>query len=340
MPVSPPVSPAITLSADMSGIVRDLEIKRLLSDVFPHFDTVEVLPEGEATDLEVRVGQLVTAARRVYGGEAGAAGEEVLTARCAARLRDKLSGLTNGMGRVTLSQTELSVLLEAALIEEKAFDTARVLVMQRALLPEKTSPPAYETDAAGLRLIRRSGQVVGWNEGKIEIAVRKAFLSLQKDSDPSVEIARRVSEQAGRLNSAYVPIETVQDLVQEELLRAGFPDVAENYILYRANRTLLRFGDKAEKTDGQFVLLPVLEADGSTYLWDGFDLRERIRFASIGLDLSLSAQSIEAELRRSLNAEMRRDDVDKTILLNAKSLMERGRGFCVFRGPDFAHVFV
>jgi hypothetical protein len=36
---------------------------------------------------------------------------------------------------------------------------------------------AGRVDSSLIRLIRRSGQVVPWNSSKIEVAIRKAFLS-------------------------------------------------------------------------------------------------------------------------------------------------------------------
>ena len=91
-----------------------------------------------------------------------------------------------------------------------------------------------------VRLIRRSGQVVPWNSSKIEVAVRKAFLSLQFDSEPAVELARQVTRKAQSTGQAFINIEDVQDLVQEELMRKGYFKVAESYILYRARRRIER----------------------------------------------------------------------------------------------------
>ena len=192
------------------------------------------------------------------------------------------------------------------------------------------------TAVSALRLIRRSGQVVPWHENKIEIAVRKAFLSLDLDSEPAVSVAREVTRRVSGLGSAYVPIETVQDMVQEELIREGHAAVAENYLSYRAKRTALRMQEAEQMAFDmpalQYVLLPVIERDGTSQLWDGEDLRERIRFARIGLDLNLSSVEIEGELRRSLQSDMSRADIDRTILLNAKSLMERDADFAFFAG--------
>ncbi len=82
--------------------------------------------------------------------------------------------------------------------------------------------------------------MVAWNERKIETAVRKAFLSLHADPEPATRLAQRVTVRARSLGLTAVPIETVQDIVQEELVLSGQMRAAERYILYRAERAMLR----------------------------------------------------------------------------------------------------
>ncbi len=88
------------------------------------------------------------------------------------------------------------------------------------------TPAMSNTYAQQCRVIRRNGQVVNWNQNKIEIAIRKAFLSEQMDSQPAVDIAllaaRRVSDEGKQM----IHIEELQDLVQEELMKGGHYTVA------------------------------------------------------------------------------------------------------------------
>ena len=132
---------------------------------------------------------------------------------------------------VTVQSTEG---VEAALIAAGRFDVAKALVLRRTvLLPD--GPPVLGSP----RLIRRSGQIVRWNATKIEAAIRNAFLSLGADPTPAEAVADRVDERAHGLGVAYVPIEVVQDLVQEELVLAGHMRVAERY----SNRSDYRNGN-------------------------------------------------------------------------------------------------
>ena len=80
----------------------------------------------------------------------------------------------------------------------------------------------------------------------------------------------------------------------------------------------------------QDSMIVVQKKDGTTFFWDGIDLKKRISFASIGLDLCLSSETIEENLRRSVFSEITEEDLRKTIILNAKTLIERDGDFAKF----------
>ncbi len=236
-----------------------------------------------------------------------------------------------------LSENDLSLLIEKALIENDAHDVAKSLVFSRsarsdngaAALTISTERPVTA------RLIRRNGNVVPWNEDKIEIAIRKAFLDIREDAAPAVTVARAVSDRVRTSDTSFVHIEDVQDLVQEELMRRGHFKGAEAYILYRAHRARLREDAPATPTADeaqQDSLVVVKTADGQSQFWDGAELKKRIQFASIGLDLCLDANEIERELRRSIGSEITADGLQKTVIMNARSLMERDADFAKFAG--------
>ena len=129
-----------------------------------------------------------------------------------------------------------------------------------------------------------------------------------------------------------MPIETVQDIVQEELVLAGHMRVAERYIVYRAERAMLR-ARVAGRAPAPPVAIPVIEAVGRRGRVDAArDLRERIAFASIGLELELDAAALERELRRAIRPGIARADLSRLVVLNAKALMERDAEYSRFAG--------
>ena len=236
--------------------------------------------------------------------------------------RLSLSGVSVGEGVMFQA-------IEDALVRYNRHDVAKSLLFSRG----SATPTAGETPAVTTRLMRRNGHVVPWIPEKIAVAVRMAFLSLDQDAAPSERVAAGVTRRVADLGQAIIGIEEVQDLVQEELMRQGHYKVAQNYILYRAYRTRVREDEAAQPPvidDRQEAMILVKNADGSTYLWNGEELRQRIAFAAAGLELVRTPDEIEGELRRGLFNEISEADLRKTIELNAKSLVEVDADFAKF----------
>ena len=236
-------------------------------------------------------------------------------------------------GGLSLSENELSLLIEKALIENDAHDVAKSLVFKRSVL-SADSHRAENASGLQVRLIRRNGTVVPWIEGKIETACRKAFLSTKENAEAAAAIARAVTDRVRSRDQAFVHIEDVQDLVQEELMRHGHFKVAESYILYRAQRTRLRAPTStslpADRPEQQDSLIVVRLRGGQNVFWDGTELKRRIQFGLIGLSLNLDAAQIERELRRSIGTEVSEETLKSTIILNARTLIERDADFAKF----------
>jgi len=219
--------------------------------------------------------------------------------------------------------------IEDALVRYNRHDVAKSLLFSRGGI--ESTP--VETLAVTTRLMRRNGQVVPWLPNKITLAVRMAFLSLEQDPAPCERVASAVTRRVADLGQTIIGIEEVQDLVQEELMRQGHYKVAQNYILYRAYRARRREDLAAQPAivdDRQESMILVKNADGTTYLWNGDELRKRIAFAAAGLELVRTPEQIESELRRGLFNEITEADLRKTIELNAKSLVEVDADFAKF----------
>ena len=235
-------------------------------------------------------------------------------------------------GRLRLTESDLYLLIEKALLENEAYDVAKSLAFRRSLQTTGHVEAGTGPHALPVRLIRRNGNVVPWSETKIEIAVRKAFLTIHENPEPAVEVAKAVTEQIRQGDQSFVHIEDVQDLVQETLMRQGYYKAAQHYILYRAERGRQRTEDEENASDdlSQDSMIVVTTPDGDSSFWDGMELKKRIQFASIGLDLNLPEEEIERELRRSIGSEISAKDLKATIILNSKTLIEKDADFAKF----------
>ena len=243
-----------------------------------------------------------------------------------------MSNLEEG-GRLRLSEADLYLLIEKALLENEAYDVAKSLAFRRSMEKNGSVDLNAGLHSLPVRLIRRSGNVVPWSETKIEIAVRKAFLTIKENPEPAIDIAKAVTERVRRGDQSFVHIEDVQDMVQEELMRASHFKAAEHYILYRAQRSRLRIEQEEGAEDpNQEFMVTVTTDDGQSSFWDGTELKKRIAYASIGLDLLLDEATIERELRRSVGSEISDKDLKNTIILNAKALIEKDADFAKFAG--------
>jgi len=250
-----------------------------------------------------------------------------------------LGDLARTSSPLRLSLNALYELIEKTLVDNNAYFVAKSLLLNRA---RKISVNREAAAQSTFRVIRRNNQVVPWSDQKVEIAVRKTFLSLQRDSAPAIAITKAVSERVQSSKQSFVHIEEIQDMVQEELMKAGHYKVAEAYILFRAQRSAARDSgsDPAEtahavaaaESAAQASMIVVKHTDGTNVFWDGADLRKRIEFARIGLDLCLTNDEIEAELRRSVYDQISQKDLDATIILNSKTLIEKDADFAKFAG--------
>ncbi len=255
-------------------------------------------------------------------------------------LAGNLTDLAQERSPLRLTLNALYELIEKTLVDNNAYFVAKSLLLNRA---RKLSVDREAAAQTAFRVIRRNNQVVPWNEQKVEIAIRKTFLSLHTDSSPAVAITKAVADRVQASKQAFVHIEEIQDIVQEELMKAGHYRVAAAYIVFRAERANARSSGQLEQPDpaalapepvapGQETMVVVKRADGQNVFWDGADLKRRIEFARIGLDLCLANDQIEQELRRSIYDQIAQKDLDATIILNSKTLIEKDADFAKFAG--------
>ena len=87
-------------------------------------------------------------------------------------------------------------------------------------------------------ITKRDGSIVEFDPNKINLAIKKAFISARGESDD--ELIGKLTKAVVRYLKANVPedtakttIEDVQDAVEHVLIKYNLPKVAKEYILYR-----------------------------------------------------------------------------------------------------------
>ena len=91
-------------------------------------------------------------------------------------------------------------------------------------------------------IIKRDGRVVLYDQNKIAAAILKALEAAHEGN--AADAARVANDVQRELETQFVDqspnIESVQDVVERQLMNHGFNAAAKAYILYRANRTRAR----------------------------------------------------------------------------------------------------
>lgn len=91
-------------------------------------------------------------------------------------------------------------------------------------------------------VIKRLKNKEEFNASKIEIAIKKAFFSCNKEIDKKHfdEIMQRILSSIEILGQEEINIETIQDIIEETLMRFCYYDVAKSFILYREKHKNIR----------------------------------------------------------------------------------------------------
>jgi ribonucleoside-diphosphate reductase alpha chain len=190
-----------------------------------------------------------------------------------------------------------------------------------------------ETTAPGkLRVIKRNGKVVPFEDDKIKVAITKAFLAVESGNAAASErIHTKVNELTNNVVEIFkrrmpsggtLHIEEIQDQVELQLMRSEELDVAKSYILYRAERTQER---KKETLDIDIPDVPninVTKADGSTEPLNVEKVAGLINDACDGLE-EVSVKEVLDEALKNLYDGVSISDMRTSLVMSARTKVEK-----------------
>jgi ribonucleoside-diphosphate reductase alpha chain len=194
-----------------------------------------------------------------------------------------------------------------------------------AALPEAGS--AARSPFADYKIIRRNGAVVGFEPGKISVAMTKAFLAVNGAQGAA---SARIREVVAGLTEGVVNallrrqpqggtfhIEDIQDQVELALMRSGEHDVARAYVLYREERSKARALEKGARKDEIHVV-----EHGQRKPLDRARLQGQVEAACENLPDAAPQAILEATLR-DLYDGVPMQEVRKSAVMAARALIEK-----------------
>jgi ribonucleoside-diphosphate reductase alpha chain len=212
-----------------------------------------------------------------------------------------------------------------------AHEKAATATALSASIPE--SSHTLRATYSEYKVIRRNGAVVGFEPGKIAVAMTKAFLAVNGSQGAA---SARVRELVGGLTEAVVGtlirrqpqggtfhIEDIQDQVELALMRSGEHDVARAYVLYREERSKARAQEKsAREALAGGAPINVVES-GQRRPLDLEALQRLLASACVGLEASAEPGVILDATLRDLYDGVPMDEVRKSAIMAARGLIEK-----------------
>ncbi len=190
-----------------------------------------------------------------------------------------------------------------------------------------------ETTAPGkLRVIKRNGKVVAFEDDKIKVAITKAFLATESGNAAASErIHKKVNQLTENVVEVFqrrmpsggtLHIEEIQDQVELQLMRSEELDVAKSYILYRAERTQERKKEKLEIELPDTPSINITKSDGTVVPLDVEKVAGLISDACENLD-EVSINEVLDEALKNLYDGVSIADMRTSLVMSARTKVEK-----------------
>ena len=201
--------------------------------------------------------------------------------------------------------------------------------------PQTKTPsnaPNMQATAPGqIRVIKRNGTVVSYDQSKINVAITKAFLAVEGgNAADSTRIHESVSDLSAQISEIFarrmpsggtIHIEDIQDQVELALMRTGEHKVARSYVIYRAEHERLRVEQK-EASKAEEPIVQVTLDSGEKANLDTERLKTVIEEACAGLK-DVSATTIFSESLKNLYTGVKMTDVRTSLVMTARTMVEK-----------------
>ncbi|MDG2278712.1 MAG: ATP cone domain-containing protein, partial [Pseudomonadales bacterium] len=193
------------------------------------------------------------------------------------------------------------------------------------------SPSITATAPGQIKVIKRNGTVVSYDNSKISVAITKAFLAVEGgNAAASSRIHQSVEQMTQQIQAIFdrrmpsggtIHIEDIQDQVELALMRSGEQKVARSYVLYREEHARLRAEQQASQpTDAPSI--NVTYPDGNRQPLDYQRLQTLVSEACQGL-VDVNAEVILEEALKNLYDGVDAKEVNSSLVMTARTMVEK-----------------
>lgn len=178
---------------------------------------------------------------------------------------------------------------------------------------------------------KRNGAVVDFDRGRIEAAIEKASEAAASEVPPE-DITLLVDNIVSNMTTIYADsmpdVESIQDLVEQELMRSGHYKTARAYIIYRdtqKNRRQHAVARSAEQLEQS--ALNVTRADGTTERFSYAKLVRQLLDVAGELEEAIDIDALAQLIKTNLYDGISTSELENAMIMAAKSCIEQDTAY-------------
>jgi ribonucleoside-diphosphate reductase alpha chain len=187
---------------------------------------------------------------------------------------------------------------------------------------------------------KRSGEVVDFDPAKIDAAITMAFEATYGGFDQEIiqiitgNVVSDLVEMTKSKPSAILGVEDIQDIVEREIVAAGFFEASRAYIIYRHEHTKVREEKKAKEVrQTQKMIekqtLQVVKRSGKKENFSADKVRKTLEYAAFGLPIvsppsvGVDIDGLVNQITSDLYDGITTSEIAKALTLTARSWAEK-----------------
>lgn len=229
----------------------------------------------------------------------------------------------------SLSVEGIQDLVEVTLMQLDHHDVAKDYIIYR-----DQHKALREDSPQNVKVQRKDGSVVKFNPMKIASTIEESFRRSKNIEGPSSDaivesvnlVMQKVVAKVVLLSKSleFVPVDTIQDAIENQLMLEGYFPAAKDFILNRAlvgeqSSTPLEESPKEDVNQRRFIT--VTGGGQKSFITEG-KLYQRLKFACRGLEDLTSAEVLLEESVKNFYEEMKETEVDQANIMAARSRIE------------------
>ncbi len=184
-----------------------------------------------------------------------------------------------------------------------------------------------------LKIKKRNSAIVDFQPEKITRAMYMAFMDVRGTVDE--EKLKEMTDGVLRtievnFSFATPSVEDVQDAVEKELMKAGYFDIAKNYIIYRYEHAKEREEKKREILEKlEENSLFVSKRSGIRERFSPDKLRKTLAYYIHGYENDIDVEGVLAQVQTEIYEDMKTEEISRALIMVLRSLIERDPGYSV-----------